>query len=193
VASKQLVKSIVIDAQKIKEKAFLLEKNAKKGLLTKLLQANSKRTSALIEILSETETQKTIKKKNEAILKKASVANSEQATKSNEEFLKKYYQTPKGGPNHSIAQNRAHHLTKFLRQYLLTGLLSGKFFFPFDHLFHFVPLLAHRLQIPSKSRNNIFSDFQSFCICKAFLMNVRNHKQVVFFKFPNLHILMLFN
>lgn len=125
-ATKQLAKSIVIDAQKIKNKAYLLEKNAKKGLLTKLLQANTKRTNALVEILSETETQKTIKKKSEAILKKASAADSEQATKSNEEFLKKYYQTPKGGPNHSIAQNRAHHLTKFLRQYLLTGFLSGK-------------------------------------------------------------------
>lgn len=34
---------------------------------------------------------------------------------------------PKGGPNHSIAKNRAHHLTKFLKQYLLNAFQTGYF------------------------------------------------------------------
>jgi len=38
------------------------------------------------------------------------------AQKSDEEFLKRYSQMGKGGPKHSIAVSRAHHLTNFLSE-----------------------------------------------------------------------------
>ncbi len=90
--------------------------------LIKMLATNEKRTSALVEILSDTETQASLSKKKPDLTE-----NTSQAKMNDNDYLKKYYQTSKGGPNHSIAQNRAHHLTKFLRQYLLNAFQSGQF------------------------------------------------------------------
>lgn len=121
-SSSQLTKTLVINAAKIQLRAEIAEKKRKKGILTKLVTVNAHRTNALVEILSSTETQ--------ASLKKKSVSHSVHPLNhsvSDNTFLKKYYEAPKGGPNHSIAPNRAHHLTKFLRQYLLNAFQSGQF------------------------------------------------------------------
>lgn len=107
------VRKLVVDAIKIKTRFQQLEKTRKKGLLTKMLKSNSNRSSALMNILTESDRSKT-----------RSTAESDHKV-SDDEFLKKYNQMPKGGPNHSIAQNRAHHLTKFLKQYLLNAFQTG--------------------------------------------------------------------
>ncbi len=117
--SSQLAKTLIIDAARKQLNARLFEKNKKKGLLTKLLATNEKRTNALVDILSEAETQASMAKKRPDL--------DAQTNPNDSSYLKKYYQTARGGPNHSIAQNRAHHLTKFLRQYLLNAFQSGQF------------------------------------------------------------------
>lgn len=135
--SSQLVKKLVIDAARNKFKAAIFEKNKKKGILTKLMATNHSRTSKLVDILSDAETQATMSKKRPDLSQDAS----------DNEYLKTYYKTPKGGPNHTIATNRAHHLTKFLRQYLLNAFQSGQFLEP---------------EIPNKFKKTVTIDSNGF-------------------------------
>ena len=106
----------------------LRQKRAKKGLLIKIMDANRKRSEVLDSILKESSNLDTLN----MAAKFASTQQHEQQqqVKSDEEFLKKYYQTPKGGPKHSIAEARAHHLTSFLTEYVLNAFQSGAFLKP---------------------------------------------------------------
>jgi len=95
---------------------FRSEKTKKKGELIKILNAHSKRSYKLVEILNESDS-----------------LNSRNNRVTDDEFLKKYNQMPKGGPTHSIAVNRAHHLTNFLNEYLINAFQSGHFQVPEFH------------------------------------------------------------
>ena len=105
-------------------------KNAKKGLLIKICHRNKGRTNVLSEILAQTNDLNTINSKN---FKNNNIDDSsatKTANASDDEYLKKFYQTPNGGPKHSIAINRAHHLTSFLTEYILNAFSSGYFEMP---------------------------------------------------------------
>jgi oligoribonuclease NrnB/cAMP/cGMP phosphodiesterase (DHH superfamily) len=102
--SSKLFKNLVINAYKKQVENELKERSKKKGILIKLLNANRKRSSKLVEILKETEHQN------------VNTHTGTTAQKSDEEFLKRYSQMGKGGPKHSIAVSRAHHLTNFLSE-----------------------------------------------------------------------------
>lgn len=116
--SSKLFKNLVINAYKKQVENELKKRSKKKGILIKLLNANSKRSSKLVEILKETEHQN------------VNTHTGTTAQKSDEEFLKRYSQMGKGGPKHSIAVSRAHHLTNFLSEYLVNAFQSGHFLMP---------------------------------------------------------------
>ena len=102
---------LLIDTFKKKLANELREKNKKKGVLTKILNSNSKRSQTLVQILKETEQPHT-------------------TNVNDDDYLRKYNQMPKGGPKHSIAVTRAHHLTNFLSEYLINAFQSGHFTVP---------------------------------------------------------------
>lgn len=132
---KKLFKSIVINAYKKKHEEQIRQKFAKKGLLQKMFQANTNKTKSLIEILKESDDLNTLSTKNQ-FEKTATTNNNENNVKSDEEFLKKFYNTPKGGPKHSIAVRRAHHLTNFLSNYIINAFESGHFGKPDLSVYH---------------------------------------------------------
>jgi ribosome-binding factor A len=120
----RIARRFIIDAYKKQLAKEEKIKNAKKGLLTKIFLANKKKSNALIDILKESNNLNTM---NSDAFKSTSTGDQQHMYKSNEEFLKKYYDAPKGGPKHSIAVTRAHHLTNFLTEYILTAFSSGQF------------------------------------------------------------------
>jgi ribosome-binding factor A len=131
---KKLFKSLVINAYKKKHEEQIRQKFAKKGLLSKMFESNRNRTKSLIDILKESDDLNTISTNNQ--FDKTANTNSNTNTKSDEEFLKKFYNTPKGGPKHSIAVNRAHHLTNFLSNYIINAFESGHFDKPDMSIYH---------------------------------------------------------
>jgi ribosome-binding factor A len=120
-------KQLVLDAYKKKLNKEMQEKFAKKGLLKKMFDANKKRTNTLVEILKESDNLNTMQNNNYSKNNNGSSTTTSSTKPDNEQFLKKYYQTQTGGPKHSIAVNRAHHLTNFLTEYILNAFQSGHF------------------------------------------------------------------
>ncbi|RNA14777.1 hypothetical protein BpHYR1_053583 [Brachionus plicatilis] len=108
-----MLKRFVINAYEKRFQKELREKLAKKGLLTKVLDNNKKRTDSLIDILKESDNLNTLR--------------SSPGLKTEEEYLAKFRNASHGGPKHSIAVNRAHHLTNFLSEYILNAFQSGRF------------------------------------------------------------------
>jgi ribosome-binding factor A len=117
-------RTFVIDYYKKQLQQEAKKRMAKKGLLTKIVESKKKRANVLVNILQESNNFNTL---NNDSFKNATEANSEKKPPSDEEFLKKYYQAGKGGPKHSIAVSRAHHLTNFLTEYILNAFASGQF------------------------------------------------------------------
>jgi hypothetical protein len=122
--AKNAVKKLVINGFKTKFEKELREKVSKKGVLVKLINSNMKRANVLVDILKESDDLNTISHGKNA------------AQKTDDEYLKKFSQMPKGGPKHSIAVSRAHHLTNFLSEYIINAFQSGVFLKPDipDHL-----------------------------------------------------------
>ena len=112
-------KRLMLNVWKAKCEKELREKTRKKGLLIKMIDSNSNRSEKLVDILKEPSGVNT---------SASSTDNSKSFSEA--EFLRKYHESSKGGPNHSIAQNRAHHLTNFLSQYLINAFQSGYFTVP---------------------------------------------------------------
>lgn len=102
------------------------KKLAKKSVMEKVLKANRHKSHALMDILKESDNLNTMSVNR----------NPTESTKikSDDEYLKNFYNAPKGGPKHSIAVNRAHHLTNFLRDYILNAFQSGLFPSPDFHV-----------------------------------------------------------
>ena len=126
---KNLTKKIVINAYKTKLEKEMRQKMAKKGVLIKMIEANSKRTKCLSDILKESD--------NLNILSNNKTSQNDTNEKmSDADIMKKYRNTPKGGPKHSIAVNRAHHLSNFLTEYIINSFQSGRYEKPIipDHL-----------------------------------------------------------
>jgi ribosome-binding factor A len=128
--SKKLVKKLIIGAYEKQIQLKLLEKYKKKGELIKILNSNTKRSKTLVEIfksdinIPQTAASETSKTTNDEAKKQVNYSVSD------DEFLKKYNQMPKGGPKYSIAVKRAHHLTNFLSEYLINAFQSGHFTMP---------------------------------------------------------------
>lgn len=112
----RLGRKLLIDSYKKQLTNELREKNKKKGVLIKILNSNEKRSKTLVQILKETD--------------QPTSSSSSSSGTTDDEFLKKYNQMPKGGPKHSIAVARAHHLTNFLSEYLINAFQSGHFNVP---------------------------------------------------------------
>ena len=138
-SSGKFIKNIVVDAWKKKIQSTLNEKNRKKGVLIKVMKSNYKRSNTLVEILKESDQLNSATRFGDASRPTGSTAKSTTGDTANattsfgvsdEEFLKKYNQMPKGGPKHSIAAKRAHHLTNFLSDYLINAFQSGYFNVP---------------------------------------------------------------
>ena len=137
-SSGKFIKNIVVDAWKKKIQLTMSEKNRKKGVLIKVMKSNYKRSNTLVEILKESDQLNSATRFGDASRPAASTAKSTNDSTnsstsfglSDEEFLKKYNQMPKGGPKHSIAAKRAHHLTNFLSDYLINAFQSGYFNVP---------------------------------------------------------------
>lgn len=106
----------MINAYKNRFDHELRAKSRKKGLLVKMINANKSRSNVLDEILKESNDLNTINN-----------ASSSSRSASNDEYLKKFNTTMRGGPKHSIAQTRAHHLTNFLSDYIINAFQSGYF------------------------------------------------------------------
>jgi ribosome-binding factor A len=88
-----------------------MKKFEKKGLLTKLAETKSRKSSSLEQILKES----------------TAPTPTSSSQPSNDEYLRKFNTTTQGGPKHSIAVTRAHHLTNFLSEYIINAFQSGHF------------------------------------------------------------------
>ena len=123
------VTKLALDVYKRVLAKEMKQRNMKKGLLIKIYEANSKRSGALDEILTESDQLNNMRAKAE---RDANMAGTRDAptTQSEEEFLKKFRDMPKGGPTHSIAETRKNHLTNFLSEYILNAFQSGLFVKP---------------------------------------------------------------
>ncbi|CAF1011800.1 unnamed protein product [Brachionus calyciflorus] len=115
-----MLKRFVINAYEKRLQKHIKDKYSKKGVLIKVFDSNKKRSESLVEILKESDNFNTLNssKKQE---------NLKNETKSEEEFLSKFRNVVKGGPKHSIAVNRAHHLTNFLSEYIINAFQSSHF------------------------------------------------------------------
>ena len=103
------------------------QRTRKQALLHKIYDANSKRTKALDDVLTESDNLNKMKRKVASDPTSAAAVNATNPTKSEQEFLEKFRNMPKGGPTHSIAVSRKNHLTNFLSGYILNGFESGLF------------------------------------------------------------------
>jgi ribosome-binding factor A len=136
----KVARTLIIDAYKKKLQQETRQKMAKKGLLTKIVASKKKRANVLVNILQESNNFNTLN--NDSFRSSQQTASSSTSGDSSsscsssskksddDEFLKKYYQASQGGPKHSIAVSRAHHLTNFLTEYILNAFSSGQFATP---------------------------------------------------------------
>lgn len=129
IASKRSGVRLAINAYKNQLNKEILQKKAKKGLLVKIVQSNRNRAGVLNEILRDSNNLNIM---NHETFRQQSAENptdeNETSDRKNEDYLKKYYQTPAGqGPKHSIAQARAHHLTNFLTEFIVNAFACGRF------------------------------------------------------------------
>lgn len=86
-------KKLLVNAFRNQQEKAIREKMKKKGRLIKILEANQKRSIALVDILKESDTFNTMSSFNRMSNETSSQANE---TSSNEEFLKKFRNIPVG-------------------------------------------------------------------------------------------------
>lgn len=120
--SSNIAKRMIINAYKKRLDKELKSKFAKKGLLIKVFESNKKRSDSLVEILKESDDLNHMSNNSSS-----SSSSSSSRVKTDDEYLKKFHNVPKGGPKHSIAVKRAHHLTNFLSEYIINAFQSAHF------------------------------------------------------------------
>lgn len=108
-----MLKRFVINAFETRFKKEISKKFAKKGLLIKILNNKQKSSNSLLEILKESDDLNTLRNRSGRITE--------------EEYLSKFRNSSHGGPKHSIAVGRAHHLTNFLSEYIINAFQAGYF------------------------------------------------------------------
>ena len=124
------VKTLVVNIYKNFLDKQMKDRNRKQALLHKIYDKNLKRTKALDDVLTESDNLNKMKKKIAVDPASFAAASATSSTKSEQEFLEKFLNMPKGRPTHSIAENRRNHLTNFLSDYILNGFESGLFVKP---------------------------------------------------------------
>lgn len=117
-----MLKRFAINAYETRLQRQIKQKFAKKGLLIKVFDSNKKQSDSLIQILKESNDLNTLNNAN-----KSENPSSKSRIKTEDEYLSKFRNVSKGGPNHSIAISRAHHLTNFLSEYIINAFQSSHF------------------------------------------------------------------